>query len=330
MYGLVIFMKNPLYITSHGILLRKQNTLFFVNDDVKQQIPIHAISEINCHGKVTVKSGAASFLMKEGIVVNFFNKYGFYEGSLYPKIKLNSGLVVVKQSEHYLDKDKRVYIAREFVEGIKHNVLKTLKYYSKKGKELDTYIDNIEKEEINGDISQIMSSEGRIWNNFYQSFNIILRKFNFIKREIRPPTDEINSLLSFGNSLLYTTVLSELYQTYLHPSVSFLHEPSERRFSLSLDIADIFKPIIVDRTIFKLVNNNMINKKHFLRDAGVLLNDKGKQIFISEYQKKLETTIKHPNLNKKVSYKYLMRLEGYKLIKHVLDDQPYESFRAWW
>ena len=323
-------MKNPLYITSHGILLRKDNTLFFVKEDIKQQIPIHAISEINCHGKVTVKSGAASFLMKEGIVVNFFNKYGFYEGSLYPKIKLNSGLVVVKQSEHYLNHDKRIYIANEFVEGIKHNVLKTLKYYSKKGKELDEYIDNIEKEEIKGDISQIMSSEGRIWNNFYQSFNIILRKFNFIKREIRPPTDEINSLLSFGNSLLYTTVLSELYQTYLHPSVSFLHEPSERRFSLSLDIADIFKPIIVDRTIFKLVNNNMINKKHFSKDVSVLLNDAGKQIFISEYQKKLETTIKHPTLNKKVSYKYLIRLEGYKLIKHILNDQPYESFRMWW
>lgn len=323
-------MKNPLYITSHGILLRKDNTLFFVKEDIKQQIPIHAISEINCHGKVIVKSGAASFLMKEGIVVNFFNKYGFYEGSLYPKIKLNSGLVVVKQSEHYLNHDKRIYIANEFVEGIKHNVLKTLKYYSKKGKELDEYIDNIEKEEIKGDISQIMSSEGRIWNNFYQSFNIILRKFNFIKREIRPPTDEINSLLSFGNSLLYTTVLSELYQTYLHPSVSFLHEPSERRFSLSLDIADIFKPIIVDRTIFKLVNNNMINKKHFSKDVGVLLNDAGKQIFISEYQKKLETTIKHPTLNKKVSYKYLIRLEGYKLIKHILNDQPYESFRMWW
>ena len=110
--------------------------------------------------------------MKEGIVVNFFNKYGFYEGSLYPKIKLNSGLVVVKQSEHYLDKTKREFIAKEFVEGIKFNILKTMKYYSKKGKNLDEFIDNIEKEDISGDISQIMSSEGRIWNNFYQSFNV--------------------------------------------------------------------------------------------------------------------------------------------------------------
>ena len=323
-------MKTPLYITSHGILSRKHNTLFFINNEGKKQLPIHAINEINCFGKVSLKSGASSYLMKEGIVVNFFNKYGFYEGSLYPKIKLNSCLIVVNKSAHYIDKNKREYIAKEFVEGIKHNILKTMKYYSKKGKNLNEYIQNIEKETINGDISQIMSSEGRMWNNFYQSFNEILRKFPFKKREIRPPTDEINSLLSFGNSVFYTTVLSELYQTYLHPSVSYLHEPSERRFSLSLDIADIFKPIIVDRTIFKLVNNNMLSKKHFTHDAGVLLNDKGKSIFLSEYQKKLETTIKHPTLNKKVSYKYLIRLEGYKLIKHLLNDQKYESFKMWW
>ena len=143
MYGVVIIMKNPLYITSHGILSRKNNTLYFIKEDVKKQIPIHAISEINCFGKVTIKSGAASFLMKEGIVVNFFNKYGFYEGSLYPKIKLNSGLIVVKQSKHYLDIQKREYLAKEFVEGIKHNVLKTMKYYSNKGKNLDEFIDNI-------------------------------------------------------------------------------------------------------------------------------------------------------------------------------------------
>ena len=323
-------MKNPLYITSHGILSRKNNTLFFINEDVKKQIPVHAINEINCHGKVSLKSGASSLLMKEGIIVNFFNKYGFYEGSLYPKVSLNSGFVIVKQSEHYLDDIKRRIIAKEFVEGIKHNILKNLTYYAKKGKNVDEYIENIEKEQIYGDIQQIMSCEGRIWNNFYQSFNNILRKFEFNKREIRPPTDEINSLISFGNSLLYTTVLSELYQTYLHPSVSFLHEPSERRFSLALDIADIFKPVIISRTIFKLVNNNAIGKKHFSNEVGVLLNDKGKQIFISEYQKKLETTIKHPTLNKKVSYRYLIRLEGYKLIKHIIGDKKYESFKMWW
>ncbi|WP_413828577.1 type I-B CRISPR-associated endonuclease Cas1b [Methanobrevibacter sp. UBA412] len=323
-------IKKPLYLTSNGIIQRKDNTIFFINKEIKQAIPIHSINEINCEAKVTIKSGAASYLMKEGIIINFFNKYGYYEGSLYPRIQFNSGLVVVNQSAHYIDKQKRQYLAKEIVEGIRFNILTTLKYYSKKGKDLNLYINNIEKENIKGDINQIMSSEGRIWQNYYQSFNTIVKNFEMGKREIRPPTTELNALISFGNSLLYTTTLSEIYHTYLHPSISYLHEPSERRFSLALDLADIFKPIIVSRIIFKLINTNQITKKDFTTNIGVLLNQKGKQKFIQEYQKKMDTTIKHPNLNKKVSYRYLIRLEGYKLIKHVLNDKKYESFKMWW
>lgn len=323
-------MKDPLYITSHGILERKANTLYFINKEGRKALPINRINEINCYGKVSLKSGASSLLMKEGIPVNFFNKYGYYEGSLYPRIQLNSGLVVVKQSEYYTDPDKRTIIAAEIVEGIKNNVLKTLRYYLKKGKEVDLYIEDIRKEVIGGDVSQIMSNEGRIWHSYYQSFNSILKNFKMEKREIRPPTTEINALISFGNSLLYVSALSEIYHTYLHPSVSFLHEPAERRFSLALDIADIFKPVIVERVIFKLVNNKMLTFKDFNRDVGVLLNDRGKRVFLKEFQAKLETTIKHPEIKRKVSYKYLMRLECYKLIKHILGDKPYRSFRMWW
>ncbi|MEJ8542248.1 type I-B CRISPR-associated endonuclease Cas1b [Methanothermobacter wolfeii] len=323
-------MKDSLYITSHGTLSRLGNTLYFINKDVKKPLPVNRINEINCYGKVTLKSGASSMLMKMGVPVNFFNKYGYYEGSLYPRLQLNSGLVVVKQSEHYLDPDKRSEIAKEMVLGIKHNLLKSLKYYRKKGKDVDPYIDIIKKERVEGDVPQLMSSEGRMWNAYYQSFNTVLKKFKMVKREIRPPTTELNALISFGNSLLYVSALSEIYHTYLHPSISFLHEPAERRFSLSLDIADIFKPLIVGRVISKLVNNNMISEKDFERDIGVMLNDRGKRIFLKEYQNKLETTIKHPKIKRKVSYKYLMRLEAYKLIKHVLGDQEYESFKAWW
>ena len=45
--------------------------------------------------------------------------------------------------------------------------------------------------------------------------------------------------MSFGNSIMYTNVLSEIYKTQLDPTISFLHEPSTKRFSLSLDIAEI-------------------------------------------------------------------------------------------
>ena len=271
-------------------------------------------------------------LMNKGIPVHYFNKYGYYEGSLYPRIRLNSGLVVVNQAEHYLDAGKRARIAAEIVRGIKHNVLQTLKYYRRKGKEVGEFIAEIEKEKVEGRVPVLLSVEGRIWSSYYRSFNVIMEEegFEMDTREIRPPTTEMNALISFGNSLLYSTALSEIYNTYLHPSISFLHEPAERRFSLALDLADLFKPIIVERVIFTVVNNKMLSADDFDKEVGVLLNDKGRRIFLKEYDAKLKATIKHKTLKRKVSYKYLMRLECYKLTKHILGDKPYESFKMWW
>ncbi|MEM1653812.1 MAG: type I-B CRISPR-associated endonuclease Cas1b [Candidatus Micrarchaeia archaeon] len=323
-------MKEPVYITSEGILIREGNTLYFMNKDGKKALPVENISDIYCYGDVSVRSGAASLLMKIGIPVHFFNMYGGYEGSLYPRINLNSGLVVVQQAAHYLDPHKRVEIATEMISGIKHNILQTLRYYKKHGKELSAEINAIENEEIKGDIETLRSVEGRIWAVYYQSFNKIVERFKMTTREIRPPNDEMNAMISFGNSLLYSTTLSEIYNTYLHPSISFMHEPSERRFSLALDIADIFKPIIVERTIFNLINNKMISEDDFDRDIGILLNDQGKKTFIKEYNEKLNTTIRHPELNRDVSYRYLIRLECYKLIKHMIGDKKYVSFKMWW
>ncbi|MGC9123555.1 MAG: type I-B CRISPR-associated endonuclease Cas1b [Thermoplasmata archaeon] len=324
-------MKEPIFITSKGILFREANTLYFINEETgKKALPIENISDIYCYGKVSLKSGGEYLLMEHGIPVHFFNRYGYYIGSLYPRIDLNSGLLVVRQAENYLNHGKRVELASEMVRGIKHNILQTLKYYKKRGKDVDSHIKVIEKEEPSGNIATIMSAEGRIWAEYYKSFNDILNRFEMDYREIRPPTNEMNSLISFGNSLLYSTTLSEIYNTYLHPSISFLHEPSERRFSLALDIADIFKPVIVERVIFSLVNNKIISEKHFERDIGVLLNAQGKKLFIQEYNDKLNKTIYHPNLKRNVSYRYLIRLECYKLIKHLLGDKKYESFKMWW
>lgn len=124
----------------------------------------------------------------------------------------------------------------------------------------------------------------------------------------------INSLISFGNSMMYSTVLTELYNTQLNPTISYLHEPSERRFSLSLDLSEIFKPIFVDRLIFYLVNKKMITEKDFNQELNCcLLNDNGRNKFIKEYNKRLEKTIKHKDLKKNVSYQRLIRLEAYKL-----------------
>jgi len=99
---------------------------------------------------------------------------------------------------------------------------------------------------------------------------------------------------------------------------------------LSLDLSEGFKPIIVNRIIFKLVNNRMIGEKHFLDELNFCYpNDEGRCLFISEYDGKLRTTIRHKGLKRNVSYQRL-RLECYKLIKHLIGDKKYKGFKAWW
>lgn len=177
-----------------------------------------------------------------------------------------------------------------------------------------------------------MNIEGRIRSEYYSKFDEILPDdFKMEGRSRQPPKNMINSLISFGNSMMYSTVLTELYNTQLNPTISYLHEPSERRFSLSLDLSEIFKPIFVDRLIFYMVNKRMLSKKDFNEDLNCcLLNDKGRNKFIKEYNKRLEKTIKHKKLKKNVSYQRLIRLEAYKLKKHILDIEKYDPFVSWW
>lgn len=182
-------------------------------------------------------------------------------------------------------------------------------------------------------IQELMGIEGLIRQNYYIAFNSFLSNdFAFDERTKRPPKDPLNALISFGNSLCYTKVLSEIYKTYLDPTISYLHEPSTKRFSLSLDIAEIFKPLLVDTVIFTLINKRQLNiKKDFeYIDEMVILNEQGKKKFLNEWMNKLQTTVKHRKLNRKVSYQYFIRLECYKLIKHFINDTVYKPLKAWW
>jgi len=182
------------------------------------------------------------------------------------------------------------------------------------------------------DIDELMGCEGRARDTYYQSFNLVLKgKFLFERREKHPPTNPINALISFGNSLIYSAVLSEIYKTQLNPTISYLHEPRERRFSLSLDISEIFKPLIADPIIFRLINNNMLKDEDFEQDVNYCyLTESGREKFIKEFDNKMETTIKHRKLGRNVSYRFLIRLECYKLIKHLLKDEIYKPLKAWW
>ena len=110
-----------------------------------------------------------------------------------------------------------------------------------------------------------------------------------------------------------------------------MHEPGTRRYSLALDLAEIFKPLLVDRVIFKVLNKKEIQEKDFdIKLNKVLLKEKAKKIFIQSFEDRLSKTIKHRTLDRNVSYKHLIKLECYKLQKHILEIEPYQPFKIYW
>ena len=227
-------------------------------------------------------------------------------------------------------------IARKFVQGAASNIYRNLRYYNGRGKDVKEIMDDIDVYRINIDkaktIQELMGYEGNIRKRYYDAWPVIInQEIEFEKRVMHPPDNMMNSLISYVNSMIYTKVLTEMYQTQINPTISYLHEPGERRFSLSLDIAEIFKPLIGDRLIFSLLNKNQITEKSFTKDLNFLhLEKNASQLIASELEKKMNTTIKHKDLGREVSYRYLMRLEVYKLIKHILGEKDYEPFEMWW
>lgn len=300
----------------------------------KRALPVEQIDAIFAYGQVSITSGAVSLLSKYNIPVHFFGYYGHYESTLLPREALLSGEMHVRQAEHYLNPEKRMVIARAFVSGAAQNILKNLYYYRDRG--LSSEIASIQmamgKLDSCAGVTELMAVEGKIRNTYYATFDRILGgEFSFDERTKKPPRNPMNAMISFGNSLMYSAVINAIYHTQLDQTISFLHEPSERRFSLALDIAEIFKPFLVDRTIFKLVNKKMISQDDFETDLNLcLLNDNGRRIFLAEFNARLDTTIKHRTLKRSVSYGRLPYLECLKLGKHLMGMARYEPFVIWW
>ncbi len=329
--------KQSYFIFSAGELKRNNNSLaLYTNNSLKKDIPIERIRDIYIFNEVTYNNKLFEFLSTYGINVHMFNYYNYYIGSFYPKEQKISGSLLVNQVKYYLDNEKRIEISKEFIIAASYNILRNLKYYNTRGKELTIYIEEIEKLRAKiascQNVEELMGIEGNIRKTYYAAWKIIInQEIDFEKRIKNPPDTMVNVLISLLNSVLYTKTLSIIYQTELNPTISYLHEPGTKRFSLTLDITEIFKPLVVDRTIFSLLNKNIITKEDFIKEDYYLrMKDDAVKTTISELENTLKRTIMHQSLKREVTYERLIKLELYKLIKHLMNDKKYEGFKIWW
>lgn len=60
------------------------------------------------------------------------------------------------------------------------------------------------------------------------------------------------------------------------------------------------------------------------------LKEDGRKKVVREFEEKMLTTVKHRKIKRNVSYRGFIRLECYKLVRHLLGMEKYSSLRAWW
>jgi len=334
-------MKKSYYLFNPGRLSRQDNTLKFQPVDehgVEGQpryLPIETVDNIYCFGSLDANSAMYNFLGKHQVAVHFFDYYEHYTGSFMPKEYLLAGKMQVEQTKYYLSDKKRMVVAQKFVSGGAMNMLKNLQYYNNRQKDVATQIESIERLILaipeTTKVPELMGIEGNIRQRYYEAFDVIINDFEMGNRTKQPPNNEVNTLISFGNMMCYTMCLDQIFHTQLNPTIGFLHEPGYRRYSLALDLAEIFKPILVDRTIFSLLNKKQIQSSNFRMDMNrCVMKESARKTFAQAFEDKLKETFKHRNIGKTVSYKHLVKLECYKLSKHLLGIEEYKPFKMNW
>lgn len=297
-------------------MIRNGTLMFKDIEENKYTLPINNIKQILIFGRVSLTSSAIKLLLSKDIYVHFFSSNGNYIGSLLPKVL--PGKTVIKQIEKYNKYSDRVYISKQIIEACRDNFYEI---FRRKLKDEALKFKNITLYDANS-VEEVMGKESQIFSLAYELYDKI-GKYKIVNRTRRPPNNEANALLSFLNSILYSLLLTEIYRHGLLPSISYLHQPMENRPSLSLDIAEIFKPIFSFRLMIKLFNWNIINKDHFeSRNGGVYLNDEGKYIVLKYVNKILNSKIRTKYLRKR-SLKFLISWQVKKL-KDFIEDKSFD------
>ncbi len=322
-----------LYITEQGATLRKEGDLLVVSKDGQtlQEVWAIKVEQVVLFGNIHVTTPAIHYLLKEGIDCVFNSGYGKYYGRLF-STESRFGQLRQQQLEIVARADARLAVAREIVRGKLLNQRTLLQRYLREKPDpvLDAGVsgimDCVEKLDKAAAVASVMGQEGQAGALYFKAFKTLLKQdLGFAGREHRPPPDPVNSLLSFGYSLLTNGLNSAVHAVGLDPFLGFLHSTEYSRPSLALDLVEEFRPVIVDSVVLRAVNTRAITVEDFAPpDAsrpGVFLNQDGIKKYLRHYEERVETTVLHPVDKVQVTYRRAFELQARHLARVILGQE---------
>lgn len=299
------------------------------------RVPLHTLEGILCFSR----SGASPALMgrcaQKGIDLTFFSPYGQF---LARTVGEERGNVLLRQTQYRVSDSEALSCtyARYFVLGKVYNARWVLERATRdhpqrvpveKLKQTSAQLAaSLPVIEQCDDLDQLRGLEGEAAQRYFDCFDALILQqqddFSFVSRNRRPPTDNVNALLSFAYSLLARDCTSALSSVGLDPYVGFLHRARPGRCSLALDLMEELRAVYADRFVLSCINQKLLTAKHFQKqeNGAVLLTDDGRKAFLHAWQTKKQEQITHPFLKEKLAWGLVPYVQALLLARTLRGD----------
>lgn len=328
---------NTLYITTQGAWVGREGETVSVRleNETKVRVPIHTLQAIICFGQVTCTSWLMGFAAESGVPVSFLSEHGRFLARVQGPV---SGNVLLRR-EQFLAAESptsKAALARSVVLGKIANCRTVLQRAARERQlcpeksELEAAILRLgrlqgEVRSI-GDVDGIRGFEGEAARVYFSVFDHLIGRdrqaFFFRGRSRRPPTDNVNAMLSFAYTLLTADVAGALEGVGLDPAVGYLHALRPGRPSLALDLVEELRPALADRFVLSLINRQQVVPADFKKTetGGVTMGDEARKTFLAAWQRRKQEEVEHPFLGEKVPIGLIPHLQATLLARALRGD----------
>ena len=295
-------------------LNRHENALVVTSEAGRKAIPLNGVKHVLCMGEGSISIRLLKDMGRRGIRFTVLDAGGRFLGAFEPEDETPSGRVRIGQAQLFLDEGARLRIAKAIVRAQANSMRGLLQRYRRNGTtNLDPPLEGIESAidaiDRASTPEELMGGEGLARAFLHDSFGRVCAEAKLERRIRRPPPDPVNSLMSFFNMLLYSACANELAKTHLDRSVSFLHAPGTGRHSLSIDMAETFRPVLSDALILSVFRRGQVDDSWWSRTPGVcLLSEKGRIRTTERFWSRIEERCGNETLRQAI-YRQCMSLE---------------------
>ena len=327
---------NTLYVTNPDYYLKKEGRNISVTLDSKRvaRYPIHILKQIVCFNYMGVSPALMKMCMEENVAITFFTPYGKYCGRVigasYGNIYTRKKQYKMQESEESLDFVKNIIYAKAY-NSRKILIRGKLDHKDKVDVlRLEEAIDAIKilMLEIRNcsNKDSVRGIEGTIARFYFSVLDELIIKqredFYFIERSKRPPMDRFNALISFLYSLLTNNIAAALEGVGIDSYAGFFHTDRPGRVSMALDIIEEMRALLVDKFSLSMINLGRINKNHFgvKENGATLLNEKGRQIVLENWNKKEQDEIYHTFIEENIKIGLLPHIQAQLLNSYIRGD----------